>query len=185
MTTVGVAKGKQKGTRIRGRFLDGGNTLRKDRCSLMEIETGTGTHDESASHQEFRCAVPASNGEPGVGAQKAEEFVVECKRGERKRAFDSKYGFDGVVGTLIGERSVEAGDLDARIAAERQGSHGDAVLETGRRRFVLKRLQADRRDEDAIQVEAVEGEAGERDVSTMGRVETTAEERDSHFADAK
>ena len=45
---------------------------------------------------------------------------------------------------------------------------------------MFKGLETDGGDDKAVEMEAVEGEMGKRDVSAMGWVEAAAEKRDSH-----
>ena len=170
LVTAGVSEGKQPCAGVGGGLFYCGNAFRKNTIGMEKIKAWACAHDESAGHQKFCGAIPASDGEPGVSAEKTEDLVIR-----RERAFEAKHGFDGVVRAVIREWSVKAGDLDAGIAGEGECGHGDAVLEAGDGRIVLKGLQTDGCDQDAIEVEAVDGEAGERDVSAMRRVKTAAE----------
>jgi hypothetical protein len=170
LMTGGVAEGKQLCAGGGGGLFDCGDAFRKNSSGMEEIKAGACADNESAGHQEFCGAIPGSDGKPGISAEKAEELVVRCER-----AFEMKHAFDGVVGAVIRKRSIEPGDLDAGIAGESECGHGDAVLEAGGGRIVLKGLQTDGCDQHAIEVEAVDGEAGERNVSAMRRVETAAE----------
>ena len=181
----GVLKGKLQRARIVQRALAGKNIFRKSGDGVGEVKAGARANDESAGHEEFRGAIPFADGEPGIGTEKAEDLVFGCESTGLERALETKHGVDGVVGAAIGKRSVEAGDFGAGSAGEGEAGHGDAVIETGGSGFVLERLRADGGDQNAIQMQPVDGEAGESDVSAMGRVEAAAEERDSHFADAK
>jgi len=81
---------------------------------------------------------------------------------------------------MIGQRCIEPGDFDARISGESEPSHGDAAVKAGRGCLVLEWLQTDRSDQQAIEMKAFNGQAGESDVSAMRRVEAAAVERDSH-----
>jgi 2-amino-4-hydroxy-6-hydroxymethyldihydropteridine diphosphokinase len=87
---------------------------------------------------------------------------------------------DGVVGCAVGAGCVEEGYFRVRLTGEGEAGHGDAVSEAGGLGFLLERLGGDGGDKDAVEGEPLAGEAHEGNVPAMGRVEASAEERDSH-----
>ena len=154
--------------------------MRKGSGSVTEFKTGPRANDEIAGHQELRRSIPLSDGQPGIGAKEAEELVHK-----RERLLETMHRVDGVVRTVSGKGSVEVRHLDSRISCEGKAGHRDAIVETGDGGLMLERLHPDGSDQDAIQMDTSDSQTGEGDVSAVGRVEAAAEERDSHFVDAK
>lgn len=172
--TTAQAESERVGRRgIAGRDRDGAG---QSGGEAAQIEAGTGGNDEIAGHQKVGGAIPFADRQKRVGAHQEEDSVVI---GEGSAQGTQRV--DGVVGAAIGAGRVNEGELEARLALDGEAGHGHAVGEAGLGAVALERLDADRREEDAVQGQALHSQARQGDVPAMRRVETAAKEADLHY----
>jgi 2-amino-4-hydroxy-6-hydroxymethyldihydropteridine diphosphokinase len=152
-----------------------GDAGRERGGQTAEVEAGARGDDEVAGDEEIGGAIPAADGEERIGAHEAEDLVAGREGGAQ-----GAQRVDGVVRAAVGARRVDEGDLHGGLAGDGERGHGDAVVEAGRGPVTLEGLYADGRKEDAIEAETLDGEARQRDVAAMRRVEAAAEEADLH-----
>ena len=152
-----------------------GDGIGKSGGDTGEIETRTGSDDEVAGNEQLGGATPFGDGEEGVGSHEAVEAVVRRERGAQ-----SGNGVDGVVGLVVRTRSVDEGQGELWMAGDGEAHHGDAVGKAGGGEIMLQRLHSDGGDEHLIEVETVEGQARERQMATVRRIEATTKKSDVH-----
>lgn len=140
-----------------------------------EVEAGASGDGEVTGEQEIRGAVPLADAQEGISAEKAEEVVGGGEAGSQ-----GADGVDSVVGAVIGAGRIDEGDFKARLAVDGETGHGDAILVAGLGTIALKGLEANRREQNAVEGEAIHRQPGEGDVATVGRIKAAAEKPNVH-----
>jgi hypothetical protein len=153
--------------RIAGSHGDG---RRESGGDAAEIEAGAGGNDKVAGQEQVGGAVPAADGEEGIGAHEEDEAVSGSK--PRVQGADA---VDGVIRMAVEAGRVHQGKLQGRLALNGEAGHGGAISKAGVGPVALEGLGSHGREEDAVEAEADDGEAREGDVSAVGRVEAAAE----------
>ena len=174
---VGAAAAQAQDESVAGRRIatgdgDGGG---QGGGKAAEIEAGAGGDGEVAGEEEVSGAIPAADGQKRVSAEKANHLIAGGERGAQ-----GADGVDGVVGAAVGAGLIDEGQFHAGLAIDGEARHGDAVGKTGLGAVALERLHTDRGEEHAVEAEALHGQARERDVAAMRRVEAAAKEADLH-----
>lgn len=121
--------------------------------------------------------MPLAYGKERVGADDAEKMVARIQ-------LMTQYseGIYSVVRFAVGAGRVDERDFGSGLVPEGHARHGDTIGEAGEMHFLLEGLCCDGCDQYPIEGQLLPREARERDVSTMGRVEGSAEQGNTHGA---